>query len=405
MSEERRPKIGVFGCWRGTMLAACLKLAGADIVAVCDRDPKQLEKIKPYISEGAGVYEDFEKFILHDMDACVLANYYCEHQRYAIRLLAKGISVLSECASNCTMAEGVELVRAVEAAEKLGAKYMLIENYPYSAPCQEMRRVYQSGILGRAVHGEGEYIHPMSTAERLRYAPTPEHWRNHIPPTYYNTHSVGPIMYATEAMPLYISAQAVERPEVGVGTYARNDPYAQMTCKMSDGSVFSFCGWGAVGAHGSWYRIVCTEGDVETVRFDGSRIRVGFNSYNTPAGSPRDSVYAPTFPYDGDKAAKCGHSGGDYYVCREFVEVLLGKREPFFDVYRATAMASCGILGWRSCLENGRMYEIPDFRREEDRVKYENDTASPFVKPDGTMDIQCSLEPDKNIRTPENDMK
>ena len=63
------------------------------------------------------------------------------------------------------------------------------------------------------------------------------------------------------------------------------------------------------------------------------------------------------------------------------------------------------ITKYRSFLENGRMYEIPDFRCEEDRVKYENDTASPFVKPDGTMDIQCSLEPDKNIRTPENDMK
>lgn len=184
MSVERRPKIGVFGCWRGSTLAACLKLAGADIVAVCDREPKQLERISPYIAENAGVYDNFEDFILHDMDACVLANYYCEHQRYAVRLLAKGISVLSECASNCTMAEGVELVRAVESAEKLGAKYMLIENYPYSAPCQEMRKVYQSGILGRAVHGEGEYIHPMSTAERLRYAPTSEHWRNHIPPTY-----------------------------------------------------------------------------------------------------------------------------------------------------------------------------------------------------------------------------
>ena len=386
--EEKKFRIGVFGCWRGSSVAACLKIAGADIVAACDRDEKMLEKIKPHLAEGAGIYYSFDDFINHDMDAVLLTNYYAEHVPYAIRVLEKGMSVLSECAANITMAEGVALVRAVEASK---GKYMLIENYPYSAACQELTRLYQSGKLGRVMHGHGEYVHPMSVKEHNMYASTPEHWRNHIPPTYYNTHAIGPIMQATEAMPLTISAQSVSRPEVFEGTHGVNDPYALMMCKMSDGSVFTFTGWAQSGGHGSWYRLNCTKGCVETVRYDGHRVRVNYNGYSTPEGEPRDAVYAPSFPYDAEKAAKCGHSGGDYYIAHQFLEVLAGKREPFFDVYRATAMASCGILGWRSCLEGGKEYTIPDFRREEDRKMDENDTLSPFVKADGSVDIPSSV--------------
>lgn len=42
--EEKKVKIGVFGCSRGSAVAACLKLAGAEIVAGCDSNPKALER-------------------------------------------------------------------------------------------------------------------------------------------------------------------------------------------------------------------------------------------------------------------------------------------------------------------------------------------------------------------------
>ncbi len=385
---EKKFRIGVFGCWRGASVAACLKFAGAEIVAACDKEEKRLEAIKPQLAEGAGIYTDFDAFIGHDMDAVLVTNYYAEHVPYAIRLLERGISVLSECASNITMAEGVALVRAVEAS---GAKYMLIENYPYAAARQEMTRVYQTGSLGRVVFGEGEYVHPMSIDELKYHAPGERHWRTMIPPTYYNTHALGPLMQATGAMPLTVSAQSVSRPEVQEGTNYQNDIAATMLCKMDDGSVFSFGGWTRTGGHGSWYRLNCTRGCVETCRYDGNRVRVNYNRYDAPDGV-FDSIYAPDFPEDGDLARKCGHSGGDYFVAKQFLEVLAGEREPFFDVYRATAMASCGILGWRSCLEGGQVYRIPDFRREEDKKQYENDHRSPFVAPDDPNYVPCSIE-------------
>ena len=43
------------------------------------------------------------------------------------------------------------------------------------------------------------------------------------------------------------------------------------------------------------------------------------------------------------------------------------------------------ILAHRSILNGNCAYDIPDFRREEDRVKFENDWETPFYGSDGSL--------------------
>ena len=107
-------RVGIFGAGRGADLAYDQKAAGAKVVAICDFNEKRLNegvnrllKDKIVDEKDFAVYDDFDKFIEHDMDAVVLANYFNEHTPYAIKCLEKGIHVLSECISNGTMAEGV----------------------------------------------------------------------------------------------------------------------------------------------------------------------------------------------------------------------------------------------------------------------------------------------------------
>ena len=58
-------------------------------------------------------------------------------------------------------------------------------------------------------------------------------------------------------------------------------------------------------------------------------------------------------------------------------------------------MASVAILGHRSLLERGVPYDVPDFRKEEDRVLYENDHVSPFYGQDGSEPtVQCCSHPE-----------
>ena len=46
-------------------------------------------------------------------------------------------------------------------------------------------------------------------------------------------------------------------------------------------------------------------------------------------------------------------------------------------------MASVAILAHRSILNGNCAFDIPDFRKEEDRIKYENDDLTPFYGKNG----------------------
>ena len=152
-------RIGVVGGYRGSsMINYCKRADNAEIVAICDNNPTVLEAQKQF-AEGLDIafYDNFEDFIKHDMDAVVLANYFHEHAPYAIKCFEKGIHVFSECISNGTMAEGVELIRAFEKSNSI---YMLAENYPQMKFNREIKRVCEGGTLGKILYAEGEYNHP-----------------------------------------------------------------------------------------------------------------------------------------------------------------------------------------------------------------------------------------------------
>ena len=162
MSEK--VKIGVFGAARGKCMIDVLEYhPEADLVAVCDKYRPLLDEVAQS-AEKAGIevalYENFEDFFKHDMDAVILANYANEHAPFAIRLLNSGRHVLSEVLPCQTMAEAVALIEAVEASGKV---YAYAENYCYMDQTFEMWRRYENGDIGEVTYAEGEYIHDCSS--------------------------------------------------------------------------------------------------------------------------------------------------------------------------------------------------------------------------------------------------
>ena len=201
-------RLGIFGLGRGSSFYDSILVNNGEVVAVCDGNPEKLKQADEALKGKAALYSDFDEFIKHDMDAVFLANCFHEHAPFAIKALERNIHVLTECTSNGTMAEGVELVRA---CEKSKAIFMLAENYPFMKFNQEMRRVYRSGKIGKALFCEGEYNHPidMADAEGMKHLrPYATHWRNFLPRSYYITHSLAPLMYITGAFPKRVTAFA-----------------------------------------------------------------------------------------------------------------------------------------------------------------------------------------------------
>lgn len=394
-------KIGVFGVGRGMDIAENFTKLGCEIVAVCDFHDERRESAKAKLDDGVAIYKDFDEFIEHDMDAVILANYFHEHAPYAIKCFEKGIHVFSECISNGTMAEGVELIKAFEKSNSI---YMLAENYPQMKFNREMKRICDTGTLGKILFAEGEYNHPGDPKDavfRKRFNYFEKHWRNYLPRTYYLTHSLGPIMRATGATPKTVTAFASYMPNTGVETPNASycgDRVAVMMTHNDDGSIFRFTGNATFGGHNNTYRICGTQGQIENVRGLGEQVMLRYNEWQLPEGAEENKLYDPEWnDKDEDLIKTSGHGGADYLTARIFVECIRDNKQPEhpFDIYSAVNMSSVGILAHRSSLEGGKPYAIPDFRNEEDCKLYENDRISPFYGSDGSEPtIPCCTNPD-----------
>lgn len=384
-------KISILGAGRGVSIAENLKLLGCEITALCDFNEERLKKGAEQLGGGIALYADFDSFIEHKTDAVVLANYFHEHTAYAVKCFERNIHVFSECISNGTMAEGVELIRAFE---KSSSVYMLAENYPQMIFNREMKRVCKSGTLGKILYAEGEYNHPVSAGDAEFFKSCiyfPEHWRNYLPRSYYVTHSLGPIMSLTGATPKKVTAFPVFHPfKEEVSSRYVGDRATIITTLNDDGSVFRFTGCAAFGAHHNSSRVCGTEGQIENIR-GTDKIMLRYNSWSVPEDKEEVNFYEPAWQDDDEELIRTsGHGGADFITARMFVDCIKEKRQPShpFDIYSAVTMSSVAILAHRSVLSGGSSYDIPDFTKEEARTKYENDRLSPFY---GTDDSEPTI--------------
>ncbi len=397
----KRIKIGILGTGRGIDLAKNFLLLGCDIVALCDFHSDRLSEGAKKLGGNVKLFDNFDEFIACGLNAVVLANYFHEHAPYAIKCFERNIHVFSECISNGTMAEGIELY---DAFKKSSSVYMLAENYPQMIFNREMKRICDSGVLGKVMYAEGEYNHPGNpdNIEAIKtYKYFIKHWRNYLPTTYYITHSLGPIMWATGATPKKVTAFSIYAPRnKDVLTASQNGERASIITMLNDdGSVFRVTGCADFGGHHNSYRICGNKGQIENLRGMGNMIMLRYNNWSKPEGANEVNLYEPTWnDRDEELIKQSGHGGGDYLTARMFLESVKAGRQPEhpFDIKSAIVMSSCAILAHRSAMEGGKPYDIPDFDNEVDREFYRNDRYSPFFSSDGKEPTLpcCATHPD-----------
>lgn len=374
---QRAPiRVGVVGVGRGrSFAAAATESIGMKLVALCDAWEERLKEAGSRY--GVATYTDYERFLEHDMDAVVLANYFHEHAPFAVRALAAGKHVMSETMACKTLAEGVALCRAVE---KSGKVYMFAENYPYSAASQELRRLYRAGEVGCVRYAEGEYNHPGQEDWRLSISPGMKHWRNWLPPTYYCSHALAPLMYVTDTMPVSVNALSiVEERTQSPHTVKVSDAGSILLARMDNGAVFRIWGLMLSSIHRVKYEVHGDRGTIATAEPDHwSTVRIHHEEWLRGPGQDADTTYAPDWPEHAELARAAGHGGGDFWMDFHFANAIRAGEQPYLNVYRGVAMAAVGILGWRSCLQEGMPFRIPDFRDEAARSAFAEDHWSPF---------------------------
>ena len=380
------------------MIEYCEKASNAQLVAVCDKYPGALQKIKEEINDDSVTYySDFEDFIKHDMDAVVLANYATEHAPFAIRCMERGLHVFSEVLPCQTMKEAVELIECVERTGKI---YAYGENYCYMSAPREMRKLYREGKIGEFEYGEGEYVHNCAPIwPDITYG-DPDHWRNRLYSTYYVTHSLGPLIHITGLRPVSVVGVESTMNERPLGVGRRGAGLGMEIVTLNNGAIVKSI-HGELYENSIWYTVYGSKGRMESAREDArlgdvDRIYLKCDEY---PGEYADRPATNWEPKDDNSAAAeaFGHGGSDFYSMFFFVEKILGRDYgEVIDVYEALDMFLPGLFAFRSILKGSVPVEVPDLRDPAQREKWRNDVActDPAVAGDALLPTAKGGTPD-----------
>ncbi len=370
---DRRIKLGIWGLGRGSSFISAAKFLNIDVVAGCDFNPTMRDRFRAMCPD-AFVTADEDEFLEQDIDAVLVSTYFENHARDSIKALDAGKHVMSEVTSFFTPAEGVALVEAVERSGKI---YNLLENYPFNKNALYVRRLWESGLFGELMYAEFNYVHECRSlvyayinGETIQPGWTVHDWRSWLNFHYYNTHSLGPVMQITGTRPVAVTALKTTQfldgyigaGETG-GLQTSLGGIAPSLVRMDNGAIVRNL-MGATTNDSHDRRLWGRRGFVDLS--DGVRVRVG--------AAGEGAVYAldPKWDALGEIAEKSGHGGGDFWELYYFArQVLTGEKAPW-DIYSACDVTLAGIQAMRSC-ESGRTEEVPDFRDPAVREKYRHD--------------------------------
>jgi len=348
---------------------------GMKLVALCDIWEEKLNSLGKEL--GVSTYTDYDKFLEHGMDAVILANYFHQHAPFAIKALGAGMHVMSETSACFTLAEGVKLIETVE---KSGKIYLFAENYPYMLFNLEMRKLYHKGEIGRFLYGEGEYVHSMGAADAESISPGAGHWRKWLPKIYYCTHSLGPVMFITDTMPVKVNGFEIPH-DYDYQTALKEKKWSGngkscIVVRMDNGATVKLLHVSLRG-NGNWVRIHGNRGLMENLRTGNQNmLRIRKEPFDKKPSEPVECIYTPQFPSYARDAYRHGHGGGDFFTNYSFAEAIKTGKQPYHDVYRGVAMSIVGIQAYRSVLKDSDTVEVPDLRKKSERAKYAKDSWS-----------------------------
>ena len=384
----KKVRIGVLGAYRGTsMINYCKRSNHAEVVAICDKSPEALDMQREN-AEGMNItfYDNFEDFILHDMDAVVLANYANEHAPFAIRAMKRGLHVFSEVLPCQTMKEAVELIEAVE---ETGVIYAYGENYCYMPATYEMNKLYKQGKIGEFEYGECEYIHNGEPIWASTTYGEKEHWRNNKYSTFYCTHSLGPIIHMTGLRPVSVVGFEGTKTERNLRVGSKGGQFAIEMVTLENGGIVKSI-HGSLYKNSIWYTVYGSKGRMESAREDAKdghvkKIYVNYDEFSGDYKNGKLESYMPENEIKADVKG-FGHGGSDFYSMYHFVEKVLGNEAAdTIDVYEAMDMFLPGMFAYRSILKGNIPVEIPDLRDKAVREQWRNDTACTDPKVAGDM--------------------
>jgi predicted dehydrogenase len=165
----------------------------ANLIAVCQRDSRKLKRIQKAFDIPKG-YTSYDELLKDpEIDAVHINTPIPDHAAQSIKALLAGKHV----ACTVPMATSVkDCETIVKLTKKTGLKYMMMETVVYAREYLYVKELYDKGHLGK--------IQFMQASHQQDMDGWPNYWPG-LPPMWYATHCVGPMLALTDAVAEYVS--------------------------------------------------------------------------------------------------------------------------------------------------------------------------------------------------------
>jgi len=344
----------------------------ANLYAICQRTQKKLDAI----GDAFGIarrYADFNQLLRDpNVEAVHINSPIPDHAGQSVAALKAGKHVA------CTVPMATSIAdcrKIVELTSKTGLKYMMMETVVYAREFLYLKELYEKGELGRIQFLQASHQQDMDG--------WPNYWPG-LPPMWYATHCVGPMLALTRASAEYVSCfgSGTIRQEL-ISNY--NSPFAVETThikfKNSDltariyRSLFDVARQyrESIDVYGSkksfeWTLIEHEPHVLHTAKLPERKIpkKIRIPDYARLLPKPIRQ-FTTKGVYDLGKKTHlsftqgAGHGGSHPHLADEFVTALVENRDPFPNARQSANWTCVGLCAHQSALKGGAIVKLPAF--------------------------------------------
>tara|TARA_Y100001980_G_C14556900_1_gene352825 strand:- start:6425 stop:7534 length:1110 start_codon:yes stop_codon:yes gene_type:complete len=339
----------------------------AEMYAICQRTKAKLDEV----GDNFGIekrYQDYDELLKDpEVDAVHINTPIPDHAQQSIKALRAGKHVACTVPMATTVEECKEIVELVA---KTGLTYMMMETVIYSREFLFVKEMYEKGDLGK--------IQFLRASHQQEMAGWPGYWEG-LPPMYYATHCVGPVLALPKAKAEYVSCFGSGRIDENlIGKY--NSPFAVETChiKLKDSdlsaeitrSLFNTArqyreSFDVYGSKKSFeWTLIEHEDSVIHTGEQPEKVKIPDYAHLLP---DEIAPFTTGGVYDADEHQHlsfiqgAGHGGSHPHLVHEFVSALTEKRSPYPNAVESANITCVGILAHDSAINNGAIRKLPDF--------------------------------------------
>ncbi len=369
--NDKKIKIAIAGLGFGAeFIPIYQKHPQAEMAAICQRTESKLNEI----GDAFGIdkrYSSFEELISDpDIDAIHINTPIPDHAQQSIEALRAGKHV----ACTVPMATSVaDCKKIVDLVESTGLTYMMMETVIYSREFLFVKEMYEKGELGK--------IQFLRASHQQEMAGWPGYWEG-LPPMYYATHCVGPVLALPKAQADYVSCMGSGRiDEHLIPVYG--SPFAIETChiKYKDSdlaaeitrSLFNTArqyreSFDVYGSKKSFeWTLIEHEDSVIHTGETPARVKIPDYAHLLP---PEIASFTTKGVYDSDDNQHlsfiqgAGHGGSHPHLVHEFLMALVKERQPYPNAKQSANITCVGILAHESAMDGGVIKKLPDFTHQ-----------------------------------------